>query len=81
MPETVKSDSPAYVGGFKKGDILVGLDKWETMNVDNIKWILDELGKTPMPTDGAKFYVVRQLETRIGNLQLPTNPRTASLGN
>ncbi len=80
----VKADSPAATGGFKKGDILVGLDKWETMNVDNITWIMNQLGTQPTMADsqnGTKFYIVRLQETRIGSLMIPAAPRTASLGN
>ena len=69
----VKSDSPAAANGIQKGDILVGLDKWETMSVDNITWIMSQLGTQPAPGDGqnnVKFYIVRLQETKFGFLPL-----------
>lgn len=81
----VKSDSPAATNGIQKNDILVGLDRWETMSVDNITWIMDKLGTQPATNDGQsnmKFYIVRGQETKYGFLPLSSSaPRTANLGN
>ena len=81
----VKSDSPAAANGIQKSDILVGLDRYETMSVDNITWIIDQLGRLPAPTEGqsnVKFFIVRGQETKYGFLPLSSAPpRTANLGN
>jgi serine protease Do len=80
----VKADSPAAANGIQKGDVLVGLDKWETMSVDNITWIMTQLSTQAVGADGqsqVKFYLVRGQETRYGHLPIPSAPRTASNGN
>lgn len=79
----VRPDSPAAINGIQKRDILVGLDKWETMSVDNITWIVNQLGTQPAAAEGqkgVKFYVVRDQETKFGFLPLTASTRTA-LGN
>jgi serine protease Do len=80
----VKTDGPAVLNGIQKGDILVGLDKWETMSVDNITWIMNQLGTQAGAPDGqnqVKFYVVRGQETRYGFLPMAPASRTAALTN
>lgn len=77
----VKDNSHAAIQGIQKGDILVGLDKWETTNFDNITWILHHLGTQPAATDAQtqmKFVIVRSQEPKFGFLPIT---RTASLGN
>lgn len=80
----VKPDSPAAANGIQKGDVLVGLDKWETMSVDNITWILNQISAQQPGPDGQnqiKFFLVRGQETRYGHLPMTSAPRTASNGN
>ena len=80
----VKPESPAAANGIQKGDVLVGLDKWETMSVDNITWIMNQMMTQTPGADGQsqmKFYLVRGQETRFGYLPVSPNPRTASAGN
>ena len=80
----VKPESPAAANGIQKGDVLVGLDKWETMSVDNITWIMNQMMTQTPSADGQsqmKFYLVRGQETRFGYLPVSPNPRTASAGN
>ena len=80
----VKPDSPASANGMQKGDVLVGLDRWETMSSDNITWIMNELAKQGPSAEGnnqIKFYLVRGQETKFGYLPMSSAPRTASLGN
>lgn len=77
----VKPDSPAAANGIQKGDVLVGLDKWETMSVDNITWIMNQIAAQQPGADGqnqVKFYLVRGQETRYGHLPIMSAPRTAS---
>ena len=80
----VKPDSPAATNGMQKGDILVGLDKWETMSLENITWIMNSLGTQTTGLDApnqVKFFLVRGQETRYGFLPLVQPSRTASIGN
>ena len=78
----VRSDGPAAVNGIQKGDILVGLDKWETMSPDNVGWILGQ--PNPQTADGQvslKFFVIRGTETRYGFLPVSLTPRIAAGSN
>ena len=83
----VRNDSPAAAAMIQKGDILVGLQDWETTNVDNIKWILHRLTMNPatpeIQNNQVKFYIVRSQETKYGTMALTNfpGPRTASNGN
>ena len=75
----VRTDGPAAANGIQKGDILVGLDKWETLSADNVTWILNQ--QQTQLSDGQvsmKFYVIRGQETRYGYLAV-TMPRIASV--
>ena len=64
----VKADSPAARNGIRKGDILVGLSKWETLSSENVTWILNQ--PTPASEEALKFYLIRGSETLYGHLQL-----------
>ena len=75
----VLKDGPAFVNGIQKGDILVGLDKWETLSPDNVGWILGQ--PNPQTADGQvslKFFVIRGTETRYGYLPVTLAPRIAT---
>jgi serine protease Do len=75
----VRSDGPAAANGIQKGDILVGLDKWETLSSDNVNWILNQ--QQPQLNDGQvsmKFYLIRGQETRYGYLAVSLAPRIAT---
>ena len=77
----VRADSNAYAQGIRKGDILVGLQEWETTNIDNIVWIMNRMGTHTVATDTQakmKFFIVRGGETKYGMLALTPTPRTAS---
>ena len=77
----VRADSNAYAQGIRKGDILVGLQEWETTNIDNIVWIMNRMGTHTVATDSQakmKFFIVRGGETKYGMLALTPTPRTAS---
>ncbi len=78
----VRPDGPAAANGIQKGDILVGLDKWETLSSDNVTWILNQ--QQPQLTDGQvsmKFFLIRGQETRYGYLAVSLAPRIASSQN
>lgn len=64
----VRSDSQADMNGIRKGDILVGLHVWETVNEDNIDYVLNHpqlSGIGPL-----KFYILRDGETLFGHFQV-----------
>jgi serine protease Do len=75
----VRDGGPSSSNGIQKGDILVGLDKWETMTADNINWILTQ--PNPLNQDGQvslKFFVIRGTETRYGFLPVNVSSRVAA---
>ncbi|MDP6555735.1 MAG: trypsin-like peptidase domain-containing protein [Pirellulaceae bacterium] len=54
--------------GIRYGDVLVGIQKWETVSLDNVAYILDsDHVKRGSPL---KFYVIRNGETLFGHLQI-----------
>jgi len=64
----VRQQSPAARSGIQAGDILVGLQEWETISLDNVDWVLKKLptaSGSPM-----KFYIIRNRETRSGEFRL-----------
>jgi serine protease Do len=65
----VRPGSPAASNGILSGDVLVGLNDFETLTSDNISWVLDRL----TPRQPIKFYVVRGRETLFGHLQPTSN--------
>lgn len=64
----VRADSPAARNGIRKGDILVGLSRWETLSAENVAWILNQA--LPNGQEALKFYLIRGSETLYGHLQL-----------
>ncbi|MBM82865.1 MAG: serine protease [Planctomycetaceae bacterium] len=64
----VRQESPAQRNGIKKGDILVGLHLWETVNLDNVSYVLDHPQlRTFNPL---KFYILRGGETLYGHVRI-----------
>jgi serine protease Do len=57
----VNSDSPAGRAGIQTGDVLVGLHQWETINIDNVTYVL----KHP---DLQTFYPLRFYVVRAGQI-------------
>ncbi len=66
----VRKDSPAHISGIVQKDILVGLDKYETITQENISWILEH--NQPSAQNPLKFHVVRNRQTLWGQLQFAT---------
>ncbi|QGJ69347.1 Periplasmic serine proteinase Do [Planctomycetales bacterium 10988] len=66
--QDVRPNGPAALQGIRKGDVLVGLHIWATVNLDNVEHILNrpELEQiAPL-----KFYVVREGKTLYGFLPI-----------
>jgi len=64
----VQAKSIADRNGIRKGDILVGLDKWETINSQNVRYILEN--ESLWDSRPLTFYVQRGSETLFGHLPL-----------
>ncbi|MBI3821739.1 MAG: trypsin-like peptidase domain-containing protein [Planctomycetes bacterium] len=65
----INANAPAARAGIKKGDVLVGLHTWETVNVDNVNYVLnhpDLATFNPVP-----FFIVRGGQIRKGQLSVP----------
>ena len=69
----VRENGPAASHGIRQGDVLVGLHEWETVNLDNVRWVLEhpELRKF----NPVKFYVLRGRETLFGHLPVESDAR------
>ena len=65
---SVRPDSPAAQNGIVHGDILVGLHVWETINEDNVTYIMEHPQLRVFSP--LKFYILRGRETLYGHLQL-----------
>jgi serine protease Do len=67
----VRSTSPAAESGIRSGDILVGLHVWETINRENIDYVVTH--PQLVSFNPLKFYILRGSETLYGFLQVGTN--------
>jgi serine protease Do len=64
--DTIDSDGVAARAGIERGDILIGLHQFETLNADNVHWILTHPDLPSfMPL---KFFIVRNGKVRSGLL-------------
>jgi serine protease Do len=64
----VRPDSPADRSGLQRGDILVGLHKFEMLSNENVYYVLnqpDAAGSQPL-----KFYVLRNNQLQDGKFQI-----------
>ena len=64
----VRTDSPADRAGVQRGDILVGLHKFEMLNSDNVHYVLNQpelTGAQPL-----KFFVLRNSQLQDGKFQM-----------
>jgi serine protease Do len=68
----IRSDSPAAHGGIQPKDVLVGLDRWTTIRMEDVSWVLDHRqdGVTPL-----RFHIVRSSETLFGDMVLANQQR------
>jgi serine protease Do len=63
----VRSGGPAAQQGIRRGDVLVGMHKWETISDDNISYILSS-GEF-RSNQSFKFYILRDGETLFGHMR------------
>ncbi len=82
----VEPKSLAADNGIQKDDILVGLDKWETVTLDNVSWIVTQFAKQvaerpsdPLGKNLIKFFIYRGTEMRFGYLPFDPAKETAPM--
>ncbi len=71
--EEVRPQSPAAQNGMRRGDILVGLHIWETVNLSNVSYVLSNSKLSSF--NPLKFYILRKNETLYGHLPLNITSR------
>lgn len=64
----VRTDSPADKQGIQPGDIILGIHKWETLTLDNLSFVLDNI--IVRNRDSVSFYVYRDTEFLFGQISL-----------
>jgi hypothetical protein len=74
--EAVFINTPAEKAGIRAGDILVGIDVWETTSPENFAFFFNEITQPPRK-DTVKFYLLRDDETVWGNMVVPKLPATS----
>jgi serine protease Do len=62
----ISGSGAAARAGIRKGDILVGLQQYETITLDNVTYVLNlpELASAPVP-----FYILRSGQVRRGQIE------------
>ncbi|MBB01261.1 MAG: serine protease [Planctomyces sp.] len=72
--QAVRADSPAAASGIRRGDVLVGLHVWETVNTENVTYVI---GHPQLKTfSPLKFFILRNGETLYGHLTLKNSVST-----
>lgn len=64
----VRADGPAARQGIRRGDVLVGMHKWETVSLDDMSFILGS--PEFVKAQPVKFYILRGGETLYGHLRV-----------
>lgn len=67
---SVVPNSPADKAGIEAGDILVGLETWETTSLADLAFVLKKLTES-FDKDSVKFFVMRKGETMTGEMSIP----------
>ena len=63
----VRPDSTATKAGLQRGDILIGLHQWETLNLDSVQWVLSNPELATF--NPLKFYILRAGQIHRGAVQ------------
>jgi serine protease Do len=64
----IRPDSPAKRSGVQRGDILVGLDKFEMLSNDNVQYVLNQSEASGLGS--LKFYVLRSNQLQDGKFPI-----------
>ena len=70
----VRPGSTASNQGIRRGDILLGVHRWETISMDNVSYILS-IADLPV-REPVKFWVLRGRQVFEGDLRLAARPST-----
>jgi serine protease Do len=65
---SVDTNGPAARQGIRRGDVLVGMHEWETITLDNVRYILNR--KDFDSLQPVKFYILRGNDTLYGHLEV-----------
>ncbi len=65
---SVRQDSPAARGGLQQRDILVGLDRWSTLKLEDVTWVLDH--RQAEIVNPLRYHIVRSNEPFYGDMVL-----------
>jgi len=70
----IEPGSPAERSGVHAGDILIGLEKWETASIENVIWILNYVDHPLSGRDNGpiRYLIVRDGEEREGFIKTTT---------
>lgn len=68
MVTDVRHDSPAERSGVQRGDILVGLHKFEMLSNENVQYVLNQTETTSLQP--LKFYVLRNNQLQDGKFRI-----------
>ena len=63
----VRENGPAADNGIRRGDVLVGIHRWETLSEDNVSYILNN--PEFKATQPFKFYILRNSDTLYGSMR------------
>ena len=71
----VRSESPAAKQGIRPGDVLVGMHIWETISLENVRYVLNRPDFASL--EPLKFYILRENEpqTLYGFLTVSSHQR------
>jgi serine protease Do len=67
----VRPDSPAYREGIRRGDILVGIHRWQTVSLENVSYVLKR--EDLASYDPIKLWILRGNETFYGLLSVASH--------
>jgi serine protease Do len=67
---SVRADSPAARSGIQERDVLVGLDRYQTVKMTDVAYVLDH-----HETDYVRFHIYRANDTLYGDMALSTQLR------
>ena len=73
---TVRPNSPAAQEGIMPGDVLVGIQKWETLSDHDVQYIISRPNLEQMGE--MKFYVIRGQDTLFGHINVAAKPAGTS---
>ena len=65
---SVKPASTSARAGIQPGDVIVGLHRWATVSIDNVKFVIDQ--SEVKQNNSLRFYIIRGTEVLRGELKL-----------